>query len=139
MKTNAIKVFLFVYFLAALLINAAQVKADNEASISDIAIDNKGILYFTDKVHGKIVFKMADGETGVLVSGLEQPSLVTVDLRRNVYAYLPFQGDIVRVSPKGVVTTIVTGIKDVRAISVDQDENIYILRDADQIQKISHP
>ena len=83
-------------------------------------------LYIADYGAGKILKSDAQGNTSVIVSGMNQPRGLTFDNLGNLYVANSGNGSISRITTSGVVTTYATGFNNPYALAFDKTGNLFV-------------
>lgn len=101
--------------------------------IGDMVLDTRGTLYFSNTELGQVTAVSATGAT-VVAHSLDRPTLLAVDLRRNVYVYLERSSSVVKISPQGQQRTLAKRLHNVRAMAADRDGMVYVLLDTGDVR-----
>ncbi len=76
------------------------------ASLNDLTVDVKGVVYVSDHKLGKI-YALNDGEVSVFIDGVKNPNGI---LAHEKQFYILARGDVLQVQPDRSLKTVVTGL-----------------------------
>ncbi len=105
---------------------------------SDMVMDSRGVLYVSDSRTGEVHCVMPDGQKILLAKGLNRPSCLALDRKRNLYVGSPC-GAVCRLSPDGSCRQVYFGPNAIASMTFDRDGNLLIVpADEGVVLRIPH-
>jgi glucose/arabinose dehydrogenase len=84
--------------------------------LRSVAVDRDGSLLVTDETDGKLMLISPAGRAATLISGLDDPTGVTISPQGAVFVAEEGAGRVSRVEPDGTLTVIADGLGQPRGL-----------------------